>query len=221
VRENNRRQTLQSSASASGGLLALTHFTLFGKDGLNHVACQAFLNLRNGNQRWAEVGGIRLNSGGSGTMHGFPRIFISSKGLVGGAWARPSLLPGSGAVAPAVPVIAQGSPVSQVLRQSGTGTWLLSLSFWRFKKKVDRLRLGDSGRETGRGGHLLPSGESRDSLLSKHFPVQSVIFANNSGLPPHPSLLAQHKKRVRRGNQCGYADPGRHQRGTAVPSSCR
>ena len=66
---------------------------------------------------------------------------------------------------------------------------------------------------SGEGGHLLPSGESRVSLFSKHFSARSVIFANEPGVPPHPSPLPQHKKRVGgEGTNCGNADPWRHQR---------
>jgi len=56
---------------------------------------------------------------------------------------------------------------------------------------------------------LLPSSESRVSLFAKHVSARSVILANDGGLPPHPSPLPQHTKRVgAEGKNCGNIDPG-------------
>ena len=56
---------------------------------------------------------------------------------------------------------------------------------------------------------MLPSGESRVSLLSKHFSARSVILANEQGLSPSPWPSPPTQKRVGgEGRNCGNADPG-------------
>ena len=69
------------------------------------------------------------------------------------------------------------------------------------------------GERSGEGGHGLPNVESCVSLFFQHLLARSVTFANQRDLPPHPSPLPQHQKRVGgEGTNCGNADPGRHQR---------